>query len=58
MSNDELNLKIKQHLLEQAKHESNLRHKWKQESHWDFQKWIWIGTVVLLAIGIIVSGLK
>ncbi len=57
MNDQDFDLKLKQHLLEQAKHESELRHKWKQESHWDMQKWIWSATVVLLALGIIVSGL-
>ena len=53
MSDEQLKLELNKFAITQAEHDADLRHKWEQESHWKFQRWFWVGTVVLLALGII-----
>jgi len=53
MSGEQLKLELNKIALSQAEHDVDLRYKWEQESHWKFQRWFWVGAVVLLALGII-----
>ena len=51
MSEEQLKLELNKIALTQAEHDADLRHKWEQESHEKFQRWFWVGTVILLALG-------
>ncbi|MCP3849035.1 MAG: hypothetical protein GY694_02180 [Gammaproteobacteria bacterium] len=53
MSSDEIRLELNKLSIIQAEHDENIRHNAIKETHWQWQKWIWLGTVFLLALGIV-----
>jgi len=53
MPDEKLKIELNKFTISQAEHDAELRHKWEQESHWKFQRWFWVGTVILLALGIV-----
>jgi len=53
MSDEQMKLKLNKFSLSQVEHDADLRHKWEEENHWKFQRRFWVGTVILLALGIV-----
>ena len=53
MTNEQMRLELSKLSISQAEHDLDTRHKAIQETHWIWQRWVWVGTVVLLALGII-----
>jgi len=53
MSTDEIRLELNKLSVIQAEHDEHIRHNAIKETHWQFQKLVWAGTVTLLALGII-----
>jgi formate-dependent nitrite reductase membrane component NrfD len=58
MGSEEIKLELNKFSLEQAKHDADLKHKWEQESHWKWQRWFWVGVVVLGVVAQIISFLS
>jgi len=53
MSSDEIRLELNKMMIAQAEHDEHIRHNAIKETHWEWQRWFWVGTVILLALGII-----
>ena len=53
ISSDEIRLELNKLMIAQAEHDEQIRYNAIKETHWDSQRWFWVGTVILLAMGII-----
>ena len=55
MSSDEIRLELNKLMIAQAEHDEHIRHNAIKETHWEWQRWFWVGTVILLALGVILK---
>jgi len=53
MTAQEIKLELNKFALAQAQHDETIRHNAVSEEHTTMQKYVWVGTVILLALGII-----
>lgn len=55
MPSDEIRLELNEMMLAQAGLDEHIRHNAIKETHWEWLWWFWVGTVILLSLGVILN---
>lgn len=55
MSSEEIRLELNKLVIAQSEHDEHIRHNAIKETHWAWQRWFWVGTVIILSLAQIVA---
>ena len=58
MSSEEIRLELNKLIIAQADHDEQIRHNAIKETHWAWQRWFWVGTVIILSTAHLVTLLR
>ncbi len=58
MSSEEIRLELNKLMIAQAEHDELIRHNAIKETHWAWQRWFWVGIVIILSVAQVVAFLS